>query len=113
MVLPSLSINTIYVSFYKRSWDKMSESAKGFFIKAPEIYCYTYTVVALLIPTLIRSFKAPKIALSQTSTLVNYAISILILGICILRATLYTICGQILDNVEKKSFVRIYVELCT
>ena len=105
MVLPSLNINSIYVSFYKRSWDKMSESARGFFIKVPELYCYAYAVFAILIPTLIQSFKAPKITLSQTSTLLNYAISVLILGICILRATLYSICGQILDNVEKKSFV--------
>lgn len=45
-------INSIHISYYVDSWLNMKNSGEDFFLKAPELYTYCFTIFGLLIPTI-------------------------------------------------------------
>ncbi|CAG9334842.1 PKD2_4 [Blepharisma stoltei] len=99
VMVPSSYTNSIYVSYYKNSWDDMWSSVGSFFKKVPELYCYSYNFFALL-PVIIKKFVTRKTeVLKEMWIYIDIMLFLLITGIMIIRILLYYACSDVITYV--------------
>jgi Polycystin cation channel len=103
-VVPSYKLNTLYLNFYFDSWNQMTDSAYSFFLKVPELYCYVYNILGILVPIIYKLKRRPVEYLKQMWSYIDMILCMLMLGVLIIRIILYYICLAVINSIKEKSF---------